>query len=801
MYKIFVAFFLFSIIDVYAQDYSPDELGWMTHDLNVVKFRNGDTLFWAQTDEEWELTKESVIPSFCYFEGDAKKGVLYNWAAVNDPRGLAPFGYKIPSKDDFVRLSNLNSELKSNMGGWLNYVSIESEFDALAVGYRSYTGSSFESKGSLVYFWTTEKGETNYSYCFRIIDDIEGGKLVQERRESGFTVRCLRNFDETIEPQKLTSSKITIRKNESVDIEVIGGALGKGAEFIWFEDFCGFNKNEMVGSGRKVTLTPSKTTTYYLKTLNAKRNSECFSIEIIVNEGSVLPEEILGNTNVCEGENIELSIKGGELAPNSEWVWYVDYIQGSLPIGKGPTLIHKPEGNSRYFLRSESSNGKKTDFIEIIITVNPNPIKAESIHIEGGDFTCGGNISLKAEGILPSNCEWVWELDSKTYKTGSLYTGYIYVNTNVLLYSQSKECGISKTISKEIIVYRHSLDPKLIKATELNGRKLELNVYDGQLGDGAHWQWYKYDKNGEMKPIKSGLSLQVNSNKAVKYKVRAESGKCEDHTPGTYYSTARKPKQVYGWNKNYVNDNLNSHFGFDIGAVGFFSGDSLRSFDSTMYFPYYGYGLKFGLNFHPIINEFFTLGFHGSFSAQNGELTKSNDFGYNSLNPAIKLRDSYFIYTQEYKTQILIGIAKEGKVKLMIDYGLKYAKNNLRIIDANNSNPFSNNNGLRTETLGIGLRFGSYSSNKNKAKHFDMLYTLSDLSNKNTFDFSSSFITQNFNDLWHWRNGIELNFWLHNVLKIQTGIIFNVSNNNFGNISFSKSIYHFGLVYSFDRFW
>ena len=81
---------------------------WSTENLNVAKFRNGDAIPEAKTDEEWQQASANEYPAWCYYNNNKKNakkyGKLYNWYAVNDPRGLAPEGWHIPSNDDWEGL-------------------------------------------------------------------------------------------------------------------------------------------------------------------------------------------------------------------------------------------------------------------------------------------------------------------------------------------------------------------------------------------------------------------------------------------------------------------------------------------------------------------------------------------------------------------------------------------------------------------------------------------------------------------------------------------------------------------------
>ena len=81
---------------------------WMTKNLDVVAFRNGDLIREARTNQEWEQAIKNKQPAWCYYENNpkngAKYGKIYNWYAVCDPRGLAPRGWHIPSFEEWNKL-------------------------------------------------------------------------------------------------------------------------------------------------------------------------------------------------------------------------------------------------------------------------------------------------------------------------------------------------------------------------------------------------------------------------------------------------------------------------------------------------------------------------------------------------------------------------------------------------------------------------------------------------------------------------------------------------------------------------
>jgi uncharacterized protein (TIGR02145 family) len=186
---------------------------WMTKNLNVDKFRNGDPIPEAKTDEEWKKAGENKQPAWCYYDNDpangAKYGKLYNWYAVNDPRGLAPEGWKIPSHDDWGLLIDYlggskvaGKKLKSTSGWYQNGNGTnEGGFSGLPGGVRSEEGiflieEGITSIGALGFWWssTTDEGDFANSAWKRNVffwgDKVEG---FINNKGSGFSVRCIKD--------------------------------------------------------------------------------------------------------------------------------------------------------------------------------------------------------------------------------------------------------------------------------------------------------------------------------------------------------------------------------------------------------------------------------------------------------------------------------------------------------------------------------------------------------------------------------------------------------------------------------
>lgn len=175
---------------------------WAVVNLNVSTFRNGDTIPEARTNKEWVTAGESAKPAWCYYNNDPatgqKYGKLYNWYAVNDPRGLAPEGWTIASDADWSKLASFlggpdaaGYKLKST-NGWIdgNNGSNESGFIGLPGGYRIENGI-FKNSGSIGTWWSSAESKSVSAIDFYLAQSTSLGRSISPKQR-GESVRCLK---------------------------------------------------------------------------------------------------------------------------------------------------------------------------------------------------------------------------------------------------------------------------------------------------------------------------------------------------------------------------------------------------------------------------------------------------------------------------------------------------------------------------------------------------------------------------------------------------------------------------------
>lgn len=124
---------------------------WMAENLNVDTFRNGDPIPHSKTEEEWDEADANGLAAWCYYENDPvnglKYGKLYNWHAVNDPRGLAPKGWHIPSDEEWTNLVySLSNEDPDSLDIYGNSVGIKMKYKKCWKRYKPERGDGPQEK-------------------------------------------------------------------------------------------------------------------------------------------------------------------------------------------------------------------------------------------------------------------------------------------------------------------------------------------------------------------------------------------------------------------------------------------------------------------------------------------------------------------------------------------------------------------------------------------------------------------------------------------------------------------------------
>lgn len=187
--------------DIDGNEYKTVKIGeqeWMSENLNVTHFRNGDEIPQAKTAEEWKKAGQEGRPSWCYTNFDESNGmqygILYNFYSISDSRGLAPEGWKIPKEDDWITLEktagdarNLKSKSGWSANGNGNNIS---GFNALPGGEITDNGENDEIWGGYTSWWSITEVDNETVWYFWI---GPGSGFFYEEKGHGMHVRCIKD--------------------------------------------------------------------------------------------------------------------------------------------------------------------------------------------------------------------------------------------------------------------------------------------------------------------------------------------------------------------------------------------------------------------------------------------------------------------------------------------------------------------------------------------------------------------------------------------------------------------------------
>lgn len=183
---------------------------WAFENFDGTSFRNGDPIPQVTNAAAWAAL---TTPGWSYYLNNTVNGrtygKLYNWYAVNDPRGLAPEGWRVPSLTDWQKLitcvggiENAGNKLKttgeffSNTGLWQfdSGTTNEYGFSGLPAGLRADDGS-FSSLSEFGFWWTSTEIDTNKAYVFWAKDNFTNlTEEIYTPKKYGMSVRLIKDI-------------------------------------------------------------------------------------------------------------------------------------------------------------------------------------------------------------------------------------------------------------------------------------------------------------------------------------------------------------------------------------------------------------------------------------------------------------------------------------------------------------------------------------------------------------------------------------------------------------------------------
>lgn len=183
---------------------------WKIRNLTTNHYRNGDHIPQVTNAKKWASLTSGA---WCWYNNDsatyaATYGKLYNWYAVNDPRGLAPEGWHIPSDAEWATLTDYlggallaggkmksTGTIEAGNGLWHDpnkRATNSSGLTGLPGGVRDYNGFFYDDGYDGFWWSSTEYNSTSAQYLALSYDAGIVGRT-EHYKPNGFSVRCVKD--------------------------------------------------------------------------------------------------------------------------------------------------------------------------------------------------------------------------------------------------------------------------------------------------------------------------------------------------------------------------------------------------------------------------------------------------------------------------------------------------------------------------------------------------------------------------------------------------------------------------------
>ena len=173
---------------------------WFAENLRSDNYANGDAIPSALSQSAWQSTTSGAV---AVYESDvsnlATYGRLYNWYAVNDPRGLCPSGWHVPTDEEWTALTDhlggkavAGEQIKSSPSDSPRWNGTNSSgFSGLPGGNRPTYGN-FNSARNRGYWWSSSPYSST-AWGRELSSNGDNVGRYGSHRRNGFSVRCVRD--------------------------------------------------------------------------------------------------------------------------------------------------------------------------------------------------------------------------------------------------------------------------------------------------------------------------------------------------------------------------------------------------------------------------------------------------------------------------------------------------------------------------------------------------------------------------------------------------------------------------------
>ena len=180
---------------------------WLARNLDATHFANGDPVPRITGEAAWAAAGAKGEPAQSAYANDetrvARDGLLYNYAAIADPRGLCPKGFRIPTDADWNTLEATlgkdvaGTRMKTRSGWPVTETGAPGNgtddvgFGGLPAGFRTQRGDFFLGD-RVAYFWSLTTLSPTTTTAHMLFDYDPKIFRIEYDKAMGMSVRCLK---------------------------------------------------------------------------------------------------------------------------------------------------------------------------------------------------------------------------------------------------------------------------------------------------------------------------------------------------------------------------------------------------------------------------------------------------------------------------------------------------------------------------------------------------------------------------------------------------------------------------------
>ncbi|MES2285611.1 MAG: PKD-like domain-containing protein [Bacteroidota bacterium] len=171
-------------------------------------------------------------------------------------------------------------------------------------------------------------------------------------------------------------------------LNVVGGSLGTGGSWNWFSGSCG---GTFVGSGSSISVSPSSSTTYFVRAQGVCGSTTCASIAVTVNNNPVATATPTSQ-NLCSGNVTSIALTSSVAGTTFNWTLVQSGVTGGA-ASSGSTIAQTlsttaPVAGTAVYTITPVAAGCTGAPISVTINVKPNPVATAT---PSSQVLCSGN--------------------------------------------------------------------------------------------------------------------------------------------------------------------------------------------------------------------------------------------------------------------------------------------------------------------------------------------------------------------------------------------------------------------------